>query len=496
MPATTRATSLFTPRRILLGALPLALGALMINGSEPQAAPEPPAPPAVFERVPFADVIARAQPAVVKIEVTKTVRGIGHFRGGAPSFREHGPFGDFMRRFMAPGGRNDGPTARAQGVGSGFVVDTEGHIVTNHHVVDGAEDIKVTLDDGRELRARLVGHDPLTDLAVLQVEHDDALPVLEFGDSDRTRVGDWVVAIGSPFGFGGSATAGIVSARGRDIRSGPYDDFLQIDAPINSGNSGGPIVDASGRVVGVNTAIYSPNGGNIGIGFAIPANEASRIVNDLIDDGKVTRGWLGVQIQPVTEDLAAALALPEPAGALVAEVVDDGPAARAGVRPGDVIVSLNGDAVVDPRGLSRAVAALEPGVRARFEVIREGRNLPLTTVIANNSRVAAADAGSASADGENTPEYGLALGAIGDAERARFDIGDDQGAFVLGVKRGGPADNGGIEPGDVIVRVNERTVADVSDATDALAAAARQARPVVVLVKRGTEQFFATMKTG
>jgi serine protease Do len=327
------------------------------------------------------------RPAVVNVEVTRAIRPAAQSRMKwrrqwqrpgmeLPEFFRH--FWS-MPEFAIPG------MPRAEGVGSGFIVDASGLIVTSHHVVKGADAVTVTLQDGRKLEAEVVGVDPKTDLALIEVDAGESLPVVEFGDSDRTRVGDWVVAVGNPFGLGGTVTAGIVSGRGRDIGSGPYDDFLQIDAPINRGNSGGPLFDRSGRVVGVNTAIFSPTGGNVGIGFAIPANVARSVVESLRTDGKVDRGWLGVHIQRVDETLAEALGLDDAKGALVASamvdgpahsaiasVMADGPAHAAGLRPGDVILSFNGQPLDTMRDLPRIVAEIDSGTEVEIEVWRAG----------------------------------------------------------------------------------------------------------------------------
>ena len=284
----------------------------------------------------FADIIEAVQPAVVNISVTgpaaPQTRGHIPMQPGTP-----GPdnFEDFLRRFFERQSYNvNSPTPTFQGMGSGFIIDAEGYVVTNNHVVEHASEIAVTFNDGTRLEAELVGTDPKTDLAVLKVESDEPLPYARFGDSDATRVGDWVIAIGNPFGLVGSATTGIVSARGRDIRSGPFDDFLQIDAPINRGNSGGPLFDLNGQVIGINTAIFSPNGGNVGIGFAIPSELAESVIDQLRSSGHVERGWLGVTIQQVDEELASGLGFDGDTGALVASVLPASPADIAGVQPG------------------------------------------------------------------------------------------------------------------------------------------------------------------
>ena len=340
----------------------------------------------------FADVIESVSPAVVNIMVSKVEqaqptafnfedRGQGPRGQRAPQT----PFDEFFGRFF------DQPNQprrerRTEGQGSGFIVDPSGYIVTNNHVADGADKIVVTLQDGRKFDATLVGHDVKTDLAVIKINGSD-LPHVSFGDSDHARVGDWVVAIGNPFGLGGTATAGIVSARGRDIQSGPYDDYLQLDAPINFGNSGGPVFNVNGEVIGVTTAIFSPNGGNIGIGFAIPANQAKIVTTELRTNGSVERGWLGVQIQNLDDELAASLKVPNQQGALVAEVLKDGPAARSGVVAGDVITKFNDREIDSARTLSRVVANTPPNKSAKVTVWRDGKNRELTVKLGEAAKI-------------------------------------------------------------------------------------------------------------
>jgi serine protease Do len=307
-----------------------------------------------------------------------------------------------------------------------------------------------------------------------------------------------VVAIGNPFGLGGSVTAGIISARGRDIQAGPYDDYLQIDAPINSGNSGGPVINAEGRVVGVNTAIYSPNGGNIGIGFAIPAREAERVVSELRSHGGVTRGWLGVQIQAVSADMAEALHVKDAGGALVAAVVEHSPADRAGVQVGDVILKFGDTTIKDARDLSKAVAKAEPGSKVHIDIVRNGKTDRLATVIDRNAQHDVASSGGHPASGEADnldQQLGVALGPLSSGARAQLNLDEDvRGALVLGVKKGSAAEDGGRKPGDVIVRVNNAAVVDAAAAKQALGNARDKNRPVVVLVRRGEQQFFTAMK--
>ncbi|MEX2480249.1 MAG: Do family serine endopeptidase [Gammaproteobacteria bacterium] len=489
-----------SPRSAPRSAIPLLLAALVLPLAAPAMTAEGAEPRPLFRHVEMADVIAAARPSVVKIDVTKAVNGISPMAGQSLPFGGQGSLPDFLRRFGPFGPQGQGrPPARVEGVGSGFIIDEQGHVVTNNHVIDGAEEMTLTLHDGTTVAAKLVGSDPLTDLALLRIEDANGLTPIAFGDSDSARVGDWVVAIGNPYGFGGSATAGIISARGRDIRSGPYDDFLQIDAPINSGNSGGPIVDASGKVIGVNTAIFSPNGGNIGIGFAIPAAEARRVIDDLKIDGSVTRGWLGVQIQDVTEDVAAALQLDEPHGALVADVIEAGPAERAGVRPGDIILRYGDTRIEAARDLSRAVARTAPGSKVPLEVQRQGRKERLVGVIDRHAEAGLAaapdDAGKAAPGGAPLEGLGLALGPISPDMRRQMNLDADvAGALIVGIKSGSSADTSGMRPGDVIVQVNQQSIDGAKAAERAIIAARDAERPIVVLIRRGTEQFFTTMK--
>ena len=482
-------------------ALPLVLlGAAALPG-KPAAQAAMGAPVAVgFAQPQMADVIEAVQPAVVKISVVKTAANVARLEGHAPQFDEDSPFGQFMHRF-GPGpfafGPQGQPGAKVEGLGSGFIIDSKGYVVTNNHVIEGADEIKVTLTDGRELRGKLLGADTQTDLALLKIDSDKDLPAVTFGDSDRARVGEWVVAIGAPFGFGGSATAGIISARGRDIHSGPYDDFLQIDAPINSGNSGGPVINAEGKVIGVNTAIYSPNGGNIGIGFAIPAREAARVVGELRNHGGVTRGWLGGQIQPVTAEMAEALHVKEPGGALVAEVLDKSPAQRAGIKVGDVITRFGATALKDARDLSKAVAAAEPGAKVKIAIVRNGDVLELATVIDRNAQntLAQEDDHSGTTNSSLDEEIGLALGPLSADARNQLNLDDSaHGALVLGIKGGSAAERSGLRPGDIIVQVNRNDVADAKAARDAIGAAKKNTHALVVLVRRGDQQFFTTVK--
>jgi serine protease Do len=331
----------------------------------------------------FAPLVQQVSSAVVNIAAIREVAGRDAPAQGA--IAPGSPMEEFLRRFGAPLPQRERPDAqprRATALGSGFVIDPAGYVVTNNHVVADAKEIAVTFADGRQLNARLVGRDDKTDLALIKVESAAPLPAVAWGDSDRVQVGDWVLAVGNPFGLGGTVTAGIVSARGRDIQAGPYDDFLQLDAPINQGNSGGPAFDMSGRVIGVNTAIYSPNGGSVGIGFAIPAAVARPVIDALRETGRIERGWIGVSVQPLTPDLATGLGLATGQdGALVAQLEPNGPAARAGLRQGDVVVAIDGRPVNRLRDLPRAIAAVKPGATASVDILRRGTAMQVPVVV-------------------------------------------------------------------------------------------------------------------
>ena len=428
----------------------------------------------------FADLVSEVRPAVVNVEVTRSIRPAA--QSGMRWRRHGGELPEFFRHFRSMPGFAIPDLPPAEGVGSGFIVDASGLVVTSHHVVKGADSVTVTLQDGRKLEARVLGADPKTDLALLEVDVGEALPVVEFGDSDRTRVGDWVVAVGNPFGLGGTVTAGIVSGRGRDIGSGPYDDFLQVDAPINRGNSGGPLFDRSGRVVGVNTAIFSPSGGNVGIGFAIPANVARPVVESLRTDGEVDRGWLGVQVQHVDETMAEALGLDESKGALVASVLADGPAAGAGLHPGDVILSFAGEKVDEMKDLPRIVAEIDAGTEVEIEVWRDGARTTLTAMIGTQGQETVPAL--ATADGDDV-RLGVMLAPRGEPGKA--------GVTIAEVVTGSPAARNGLRPGDVIVRAGSRTVHRPDDVAGAVRSAASDDRPVLLLVERGDHRRYVAI---
>jgi serine protease Do len=411
-------------------------------------------------------------------------------------FEERGmpaPRGQMPHGQMPHGPMPHGPMA---GAGSGFIIDQDGLVVTNNHVVDGADEVTVTMNDGRELTAQVVGTDPDTDLALLKVDAGQPLPVARFADSDGVRVGDAVIAIGNPFGLGGTVTAGIVSAKAREIGAGRYDDFLQIDAPINRGNSGGPTFNLDGEVIGVNTAILGPSGGNVGIGFAIPANLTQKIVADLEDDGMVERGWLGVHIQALDQDLADGMGLKDTKGALVARVTEDGPAAAHGVEQGDVILRYGDQAIDSVRDLTRAVADTDPGASVEIAVWRGGKEQVLSVDIAkmpSDQTLASVEDGALEDGG---PRIGLALAMLDDDVRAEMNLPDGlDGAVVTEVLPGSPAAEKGLRQGDVIIEADHQAVTAPKTVADAVKAAAERGdKAVLLLVKRGDQDRFVAVR--
>jgi len=459
------------------GALALVLAA---SGVQAQPLDTRSAAPAAaeLERLPsFADLVEKVSPAVVSIRVAEERAARAPANVPDLPFPPGSPFERFFRDLQPqdPGGAPRGRQGMA--LGSGFIISADGYIVTNNHVVGDGKNITVVRNDGSELPAKLIGRDPKTDLALVKVEGKD-LPYVAFGDSDEVRVGDWVLAVGNPFGLGGTVTTGIVSARGREIGAGPYDDFIQIDASINRGNSGGPTFDVRGNVIGVNTAIFSPTGGSVGIGFAIPSSIAQKVVAQLQEDGKVTRGWLGVTIQQVDSEMAASLALDKPKGALVAQVADDSPAKKAGVQIGDVILNVDGKEMEDVRSVSRTVAELKPDTRSKLVVWRDGRSRTLTADIGtfpDTVDVAAATPDDTPAPGTTT-SLGLALTETPD------------GVVVQSVDPASDAAEKGVRPGDVIVKVSGKDVKRTADVVAGVEAASKADKSSVLLLLRSDEQ--------
>lgn len=455
----------------------------------------------------YADLAAAVMPAVVNVRVERSAAAEAQAPGGPTDDPEMRRF--FERFFGAPPegpgarpgqgrpgqGQGPGQQRRMMGEGSGFVVSPDGLIVTNAHVAGGADKIEVTFKDGRKLTATLKGVDEKTDLAVLKVDGGrQPLPYVVFGDSSKVRPGDKVIAVGNPFGLGGTVTAGIVSATGREIGSGPYDDYIQVDAPINRGNSGGPTFNLRGEVVGVNTAIFSPSGGSVGIGFAIAANLAKSVVDDLRDDGTVERGYLGVGIQGVDDDLARALKLDRPRGALVSRVEPGSPAEKAGVRRGDVVLDFNGTPIDRVGQLSRSVAAVDSGASGKLTIWRDGREQTLSVQVGEmptRQEVAAVAPGEQDA---SQPRLGLGLAAITPEARERLNLeGEVEGVLVTQVTPESPADEKGIEPGDVIVSVNQQPVKEPRQLIEAVrkAGSAGEKQVLLLIVRDGQQRFEA-----
>lgn len=456
-----------------------------LPGDQIAAAP-PITPEMPAARPGFADLVTKVKPAVVNISTTEKPERSA--RPNVPDFPPGSPFEQFFRQFEQQMERQNRQPRHA--LGSGFIIDPAGWIVTNNHVVAGASKIMVTLEDGSEHTASLKGRDEKTDLALLKIEVKKDLPYVAFGDSDSARIGDWVVAVGNPFGLGGSVTAGILSARGRDLNNGPYDNFMQIDAPINPGNSGGPLFDHSGRVIGISTAIYTPNGGNVGIGFAVPSNLASQVIAQIREHGEVKRGWLGVSMQPMTETLAKALGREDSNGVIVNEVQPDSPAEKAGLKQGDVVVAINGKAIAQPRDLALAVAGIAAGQKADLQVWRDGKSRTVTVAIGTMPKEQTASAASAEDEGR----VGLALAPLTPETRGRFGLDSKtQGVVVADVSPDSKAAESGMRPGDVIVSIAGDTIATPDQAVAKIRAAQeakREAIPLLVM-RQGTTYYMA-----
>ena len=433
----------------------------------------------------FADVVARVKPAVVAVIVKRDAApGPASVQEDVPELSPDHPLYRFFRQFRDRREQQGQPRGSAQG--SGFFISADGYLLTNNHVVEGGGEYHVVTDDGRDLRAKLVGRDARTDLALLKVDADKPFPFVTFSAS-QPRVGDWVVAIGNPFGLGGTVTAGIVSARGRDIGSGPYDDFLQIDAPVNRGNSGGPTFNLDGEVIGINTAIFSPSGGSVGIGFAIPSNVAENVVAQLRKDGAVVRGWLGVRIQPVTEEIAGSIGLGEAKGALVADIEPASPAARAGVKPGDVILAIDGTAIRDSRDLQRRVAALKPGSSQRLDVLRRGQKQTVTVEFGQLPGEPEQAQLAPDSEGEPSRLGGLGLTLV-PAKRG------GEGVTIAAVDPRGPAASQGIRAGDVILDIGGETVAQPADVRAKLADARQSGlRSVLARIRQNGRSLFVAL---
>jgi len=429
--------------------LSLILGTLVSAG----AALAKPAPTS------FANLAQKLLPAVVNISTSQVVK-----REGAPSQMPQlppgSPFEQFFKEFFDRQQQRSTPNRRTTSLGSGFIIDPSGLIVTNNHVIEGADEISVILQNGKRLKAKVVGRDSKTDLAVLQVKSNKKLSYVKFGNSDKSRVGDWVVAIGNPFGLGGTVTAGIISARARNINAGPYDDFIQSDASINKGNSGGPMFNMAGEVVGINTAIYSPSGGSVGIGFAIPSKLAEPIIGQLKEFGRARRGWLGVRIQTVTEGLADSLGLGRARGALVADVTKDGPAAKSKIQVGDVILTFDGKPIEEMRNLPRVVAETKVGKSVKVDIWRKGQKVTLDATLGEfpeeKKPVLTKKTIKKEGKGGSVTALGMTIAQLDNDLRARFKMAKDtKGVVVTNVENNSPAAEKRIQIGSVIRKIGK-----------------------------------------
>jgi serine protease Do len=494
-------------RAVLRGCFAPVLVAGLVLGAQPVVAK--PSPDG------FADLAQKLLPAVVNISTTQTLKERSG-PPGAPSQRP-GPdipqlppgspfeefFKDFFDRNVPRGQRPEAQPRRATSLGSGFIVDPSGLVVTNHHVIADADEINVILSDDTTLKAEIVGKDPQTDVALLRVKTDKPLTAVPFGDSDQIRVGDWVLAIGNPFGLGGTVTAGILSAHHRDIGAGRYDDFLQTDASINKGNSGGPMFNLNGEVIGINTAIYSPlpTGGSIGIGFAIPSNLAKPVLAQLKDFGKARRGWLGVRIQGVTDEIAESLGLDKPRGALVASVSDKGPAQVAGIQAGDVVLTFDGKDVTDMRRLPRIVAETPIDKSVKVTVWRKKKEQSVDVKVGElqeTEQVAAKppDAGQPQAPGATVKALGLSLSSATAEVKQKFSLADEtSGVVVVEVANDSPASEKGIRPGDVIIEVAQEEVKDAAKVAAKIEEARKAGRKsILLLVDRAGDLRFVALR--
>ena len=442
----------------------------------------------------FADLSARLLPAVVNISTSQTLKAPP--KGAIPDLPPDSPLSDLFKNFLGP---RQGQPRHVTSLGSGSVIDPSGYIVTNNHVIEDSDQITVSLQDGTQMQAKIVGRDLKTDLALLKVAPKHPLPATHFGDSDKARIGDWVIAIGDPFGIGSTVTAGIVSARNRNINAGPYDDFIQTDAPINRGNSGGPLFDMDGNVVGINSAIFSPSGGSVGIGFAIPSNLAREVIGQLRQFGQARRGWIGVRIQQVTPEIAEGLGLPSARGALVADVTKDGPAAKAGLVNGDLITGFDGKPVADDRALPRIVADTPIGKTVAVTVLRRRGTLNLKLTVARLAEAAPdrpVKAPPAPKPKSKVAQLGLSLGVLDGAARSRLKLAPNvQGVLVTAVDGASPAAEKNIRPGDIIVQVQNKAMKTPDDVVRQVDADAKAGRKVeLFLVNRGGDLTYVGLR--
>ncbi len=462
-----------------------------------------PATPAHAQARPggLADLVQQVAEAVVNISATQTVEEKSASTEGEPDLPKGTPFDDMFEQFFKNHGFNGAPAhpRKSSSLGSGFVIDPSGIVITNNHVVGDANDIVVIFTDGRKLKAKVIGKDPKVDVAVLKVESDKPLKTVKFGDSDKARVGDGVMAVGNPFGLGETVTAGILSARNRNIESGPYDDFLQTDASINKGNSGGPLFNLDGEVIGINTAILSPSGGSIGIGFATPSNTVEPVIEQLQKFGETHRGWLGVRIQPVDDGIAESLGLGTARGALVAGIDERGPAKPAGLEAGDVIVKFDGKDIKESRDLPRLVASMAVGKEVQVVIMRKGQEITKTVTLGRledgEKQMAKAESTAPEPESTTAKALGMALAPMGDDTRKTFNLKDTmKGVVVSAVEPNSPAADKGLRPGDVIEEINQQAVekpSDVSKAIDSLKKQGKKSALLLVANGSGEVRFVA-----
>ncbi|HEY3779169.1 MAG TPA: Do family serine endopeptidase [Rhizomicrobium sp.] len=471
----------------LLGTTLLAAGAAVGFSAAGAVNPPPISVPGAPKLPGFASLVAAVKPAVVNISTTQVVKS------SKLQLPENSPLGGMLQQFLGPDWQKELQQQQSQpthALGSGFIIDPAGYVVTNNHVIDDASDIQVTLADGTTVAAHVVGRDAKTDIALLKIPATHPLPYLAFGDSRKAHVGDWVVAVGNPFGLGGTVTAGIISGDNREINAGPYDDFLQIDAPINPGNSGGPLFDESGQVIGIDTAIFSPSGGSIGIGFAIPSDVVRNVVAQLHEHGKVARGWLGIQMQEITPALAKAVGVGVNKGVLVDIVTKDSPAAHGGLKQGDVITAFNGAPVKNTRDLAFAVADAAAGHTVPVLVLREGHPLTVNVTIgAERAQQKVAAAGNEQHGGH----LGLELAPLSPDRRQELGLNAQGGVLVAGITPGSAADQSGLQAGDVILGVGGRPVTSPDEAASRIHAAENGNRPALPLLvmRNGTTAYLA-----
>jgi serine protease Do len=455
----------------------------------------------VAQPIGFADIVERVKPSVISVKVTMKNKATDGSSGDNHSSTQPGsPMERFFHQFGGPDGMPPGMRGRhgghgvMMGQGSGFFISPDGYAVTNNHVVDGADKVEVTTETGKTYTAKVIGADPRTDVALIKVEAGSDFPFAKLSEG-KPRIGDWVLAVGNPFGLGGTVTAGIVSASGRDIGNGPYDDFLQIDAPVNKGNSGGPAFNMQGEVVGVNTAIYSPSGGSVGIAFSIPASTVKTVIAQLKDKGTVSRGWIGVQIQPVTQDIADSLGLKKAEGALVAEPQENGPAAKAGIESGDIITAVNGQSIKDARDLARTIGGLAPGNAVKLDVLHKGKDAVVNLTLGQlpNAQEAQDDSrGGSSGHGMDVPRLGMTVAPASSVAGA-----GKTGVVVTGVDPNGAAADHGFKEGDVILEVAGKSVANPGDVRDAIKTARTDNKNNVLMrIRSGDASHYVAMPLG